>query len=187
MNLHRALLAVVIGVAAAPASAQMETMEAAEAMSADSALSLEAAPSAVMAGEASLFPALALSSITQVPLKGVVSGSPESVSFSGQAKVSSRLAPDPDFFKPRLVLSIDLSAVAGIGSSSGAKYVISGPELLNRDVAASHTIEITFPFSGGASSATPRTGVASFVLDFDPSTGAVTKASGQVSSPNFPR
>jgi len=51
MNLHRALLAVVIGVAAAPASAQMETMSV-EAMSVDSALSLEAAPSAVMAGEA---------------------------------------------------------------------------------------------------------------------------------------
>ena len=122
----------------------------------------------------------------EVPIKGVVSGSPETVSFSGQATVSSRLAPDPDFFKPRLVLSIDLSAVTGVGSTSGAKYVISGPELLQRDVAALHPIEITFPFRGGASSATPRTGVASFVLDFDPSTGAVT-ASGNVSSPSFPR
>jgi hypothetical protein len=186
MNLHRALLAVVIGVAAAPASAQMETMSV-EAMSVDSALSLEAAPSAVMAGEASLFDPVTSPPASLVGIKGVVSGSPESVSFSGQAKVSSRLAPDPDFFKPRLVLSIDLSGVAGIGASTGAKYVISGPELLNRDVALSHTIEITFPFRGGASLATPRTGVASFVLDFDPDTGAVTKARGNVSSPNFPR
>jgi hypothetical protein len=164
----------------------METMGTVEAMSVDSALSLEAAPSAVMAGEASLFAPLASAPASLVGIKGVVSGSPESVSFSGQAKVSSRLAPDPDFFKPRLVLSIDLSAVAGIGSTSGAKYVISGPELLNRDVAVSHTIEITFPFRGG-SSGVPRTGVASFVLDFDPNTGAVTRASGNVSSPNFPR
>ena len=166
MNMHRALLAVLMGVAALPASAQMQTLEA---ISADSAISLEAAPSPV----------------TQVPLKGVVSGSPESVRFSGQAKVTSRLAPDPDFFKPRLVLSIDLSGVPGVGSTTGAKYVISGPELLQRDVAASHTIEITFPFHGGASSAAPRTGLASFVLDFDPSTGAVIRASGNVSS--FPR
>jgi len=178
MNMHRALIAVVIGVAAAPVSAQMET----QAISTDSATSLQAAPS----GETSLFAPLAPVPIMQVPLKGMVSGSPESVTFSGQATVSSRLAPDPDFFKPRLVLSIDLSPVAGVGSNTGAQYVISGPELLNRDVAVSHTIEITFPFRGGSSSA-PRTGVASFVLDFDPNTGAVTKARGNVSSPNFPR
>lgn len=182
MKIQRALL-VVMCCAALPASAQMQSLDAS---SVDGA-SLEAAPSALLPAEASLFSAPALSSITQVPLKGVVSGSPESVSFSGQAKVTSRLAPDPDFFKPRLVLSIDLSAVSGVGSNTGAKYVISGPELLQRDVAASHTVEITFPFRGGSSAALPRTGVASFVLDFDPGTGAVTQASGNVSSPNFPR
>jgi hypothetical protein len=107
------------------------------------------------------------------------------VSFSGQAKVSSRLAPDPDFFKPRLVLSIDLREVAGVGSTSGAKYVIAGPELVQRSVAASHTIDITFPFR--RSGAALRTGVASFVLDFDTATGAVTSASGSVLTPNFPR
>ena len=169
MNLQRALL-VVICCAALPATAQ-------------DAVTTQ---SATLSGETSLF-TTSVSTGTQVPIKGVVSGSPESVTFSGQAKVTSRLAPDPDFFKPRLVLSIDLSAVAGIGSTSGAKYVISGPELVQRDVAASHTIEITFPFRGGASSAAPRTGVASFVLDFDTGTGAVTKASGNVSSPSFPR
>jgi hypothetical protein len=183
MNMHRALLAVVIGLGAAPASAQEAAMtqEATiteEAAVTEGAVSLEAA---------SLFAPVPSTQAALVAIKGVVSGAPESVSFSGQAKVTSRLAPDPDFFKPRLVLSIDLSGVPGVGSNTGAKYVISGPELLQRHVAASHTIEITFPFRGGASTANPRTGVASFVLDFDVNTGAVTRASGNVSSPNFPR
>ena len=137
----------------------------------------------------SLFAAPAPAQSAFVAIKGVVSGSPESVNFSGQAKVSSRLAPDPDFNRPRLVLTIDLTSVAGVGSMTGAKYVISGPELVHRGVAASHAVEITFPFKSSVSptAVTARTGVASFALDFDTVTGAVTGASGSVSTPNFPR
>ena len=175
MSKHRALLAVVLSFAAAPAPGQ-------EAMTAESS-SLESSS----LESSSLFAPEPVQSAA-VAIKGVVSGSPESVSFAGQAKVSSRLAPDPDFFKPRLVLSIDLREVSGIGSTSGAKYVISGPELVQRGVAASHTIEITFPFRRSASAGlSARSGVASFVIDFDVNTGAVTGASGNVSSPNFPR
>lgn len=171
MSKHRALLAVVLSLTAAPAWAQ-------EAMTAETS-SLEAT---------SLFAAPEPAQGAWVAIKGVVSGSPESVNFAGQAKVSSRLAPDPDFFKPRLVLSIDLREVSGVGSSSGAKYVISGPELVQRSVAASHAVEITFPFRRSASAAlSARSGVASFVIDFDVNTGAVTGASGNVSTPNFPR
>jgi hypothetical protein len=124
-----------------------------------------------------------------VPVRGIVSGSPESVTFSGNAVVQSRLAPDPDFNRPRVVLSLDLSGVTGVGSQSGAKYAISGPEVTHRGVAASHTVEFTFPFKSSISpsAATARTGVASFVLDFDVNTGAVTSASANVSTPNFPR
>jgi hypothetical protein len=171
MSMHRALLAAALSLAAVPALGQ------------------EAAAPALAPEGASLFAAPAPAQNALVPIKGVVSGSPESVSFSGQAKVSSRLAPDPDFNKPRLVLTIDLTGVGGVGSATGAKYVISGPELVQRHVAASHTVEITFPFknSASATAVTARTGVASFALDFDVNTGAVTGASGNVSTPNFPR
>ncbi len=162
--MHRALLAVVLCLPGAPALAQV---------------------SASALGESSLFTAAAANE-RLVPIKGVVSGSPESVSFSGQAKVSSRFAPDPDFNRPRLVLTIDLTGVAGVGSSTGAKYVVYGPELMGRPLAASHSVEITFPFKSAAA-ATARTGIASFALDFDVNTGALTGASGKVSSPNFPR
>jgi hypothetical protein len=167
MKMHRALLAVALCFAAAPALAQ------------ELASTLSAEPS---------FAAPA-SQDTTVPVKGIVSGSPESVSFSGNAVIKSRLAPDPDFNRPRLVLTIDLTAVSGIGSTSGAKYVISGPELTQRHVAASHALEFTFPFKStkSASSATARTGVASFALDFDVNTGALTGAKGSVLTPNFPR
>jgi hypothetical protein len=176
MSMHRALLAVVLSIAAAPAPAQ-------EAMTAETS-SLESSSLEAT----SVFAAPEPAQGAWVAIKGVVSGSPESVNFAGQAKVSSRLAPDPDFFKPRLVLSIDLTGVTGVGAMSGAKYVISGPELMQRSVAASHSIEITFPFRSSASAAlSARSGVASFVIDFDVNTGAVTGASGNVSSPNFPR
>ena len=172
MNIHRALLAVV---AFLPLS-----------LLGTSAL---AQVTAAALGETSLFAAPAPSNDRLVPIKGVVSGSPESVTFTGNAKVSSRYAPDPDFNRPRLVLTIDLTAIAGVGSSTGAKYVVYGPELVQRPAAASHSVEITFPFksSKSATAVTARTGVASFVLDFDADTGAVTSASGSISSPNFPR
>ena len=176
MSKHRALWAVVLSLLAAPAPAQ-------EAMTADSSLESSSLESSSLEST-SLFAPEPVQSAA-VAIRGVVSGSPESVNFAGQAKVSSRLAPDPDFFKPLLVLSIDLSDVAGVGAMSGAKYVISGPELVQRSVAQSHAIEITFPFR--SSGADPRSGVASFVIDFDVNTGAVTGASGNVSTPNFPR
>jgi hypothetical protein len=166
MNMYRALFAVVLSAAAAPVLAQS---------------------SAAALGAESLFAAPAPAQSRLVPVKGVVGGSPESVSFSGDATVSSRFAPDPDFNRPRLVLTIDLTGIAGVGSSTGAKYIVYGPELVQRPLAASHSVEITFPFKSTRSptAVTARTGVASFVLDFDVNTGALTAASGSVLTPNF--
>ena len=148
-----------------------------------------AAPATAQLGAESLNPAPEPAQTSLVPVVGVVTGSPESVSFAGNAVVSSRLAPDPDFNRPRVVLTIDLTGVPGVGSVTGAKYVISGPEVTHRGVAASHTVEFTFPFKSSVSTSavTARTGVASFVLDFDVNTGAVIAASANVASPNFPR
>src|SRR5688572_20777781 len=176
MSIYRALVTALLSCVAAPALAQ-------EAMTADSTASMESLSST------SLFAAPPPAETALVRISGVVSGSPESVSFSGDAKVSSRHAADPDFNKPRLVLTIDLRGVAGVGSSTGAKYVVYGPELVQRQLAASHTVEITFPFKSSTSTtaATARTGVASFMLDYDVATGALTAASGRVSTPNFPR
>ena len=124
-----------------------------------------------------------------VPIAGTVKGVPENVVFSGQAKVNSKLAPDPDFNRPSLVLTIDLTGLSGVGSSSRAKYIIAGPENVQRRVAASHLVEFTFPFarSGAMNLGSAQSGVASFALGFDPNTGVVTSASGNVTSAAPPR
>lgn len=133
----------------------------------------------------------------QVSIAGTVAGQPESVAFSGRAKIQSRLSRDEVNLTrtPSLVLYIDLSSVSGVGSSTRTKYVISGPEIAQRPLAASDVIEVAFPFfqsgTAGISSArtavTARTGVASFALSFDLTTGAVTSAKASISSPNFSR
>jgi hypothetical protein len=126
---------------------------------------------------------------TLVPISGTVNGVPESVVFTGQAKINSRLARDPDFNSPKLVLIIDLRGLSAVGSSTRSKYVISGPELVQRRFAATQDVEIAFPFAKGDFTAisAAQTGVASFALDFDLTNGAITKGAGNVSSPNFPR
>ncbi len=163
MKTNRTWLALFCSLSLAPALAQDASMQ-------------------LTAGESLL---LTSTSTRLVRVSGVVSGSPESVTFSGDAKVSNRLAKDPDFFSPRYVLTIDLTGVTGIGSTSGARYAISGPELMHLRVAASHAVEITFPFRGSTNHL--RTGLASLNLDFDPESGAVTAASGKVLTPSFPR
>jgi len=93
------------------------------------------------------------------------------------------------FNTPTLVLAIDLSGISAVGSSTRSKYVVSGPEMVQRKVAASQLVEITFPFAKGSMGGTSeaRTGVATFALNFDLASGAVTTGTGNVSSPNFPR
>ena len=106
---------------------------------------------------------------SNVSVSGIVSGTPESVSFSGTAKVGTRLAPDPDFGSPNLVLSID---------------AIGGPEIVQKRLAASHLVEITFPFYKNGTDGTTgaRSGAASFTIDVDMATGAVTNATGNIGS-----
>jgi hypothetical protein len=120
-----------------------------------------------------------------VPVTGIVSGQPESVSFSGEARIQSRLVQDADFGRHTLLLTIDLSGISGTGSSSATAYAISTQQRVQRRLAGSHVVTITFPFAASDGSSDARSGMASFALDFDVNTGAVTKATGSVSAPNF--
>lgn len=119
-----------------------------------------------------------------VSVSGTVTGSPESVTFSGNAKVGTRLAPDPDFGSPSLVVSIDLSTVSGVGSSTRTKYVINGPEIVQKRVAPSYTIDLTFPFyrSGTNGTSGARSGAATFSFTVDGTTGAISSPQGIIVS-----
>ena len=120
---------------------------------------------------------------TMVSVSGAVgaltASGAERVVFSGQAQIKSRLALDPDFGDSKLLLFIDMTGLSGVGSSSGAKYLVPTQEILIRPLALSHQVEITFPFFKNAadSLASTRTGLANFALNVDVSTGAITSAS----------
>lgn len=120
-----------------------------------------------------------------VMVTGIVSGSPESVSFSGQAQLNANVVTDPDFGStPSVVLSIDLSNITGIGSSTGKKYVIANQEIITRKLAVADSVQMTFPFSlNSASTNPPGLGLASFNLSFDVVTMKLTGASGNIASP----
>ena len=120
-----------------------------------------------------------------VPVSGVVTGGPESVLFKGPAKLSASVVTDPDFGgTPTVVLSIDLSNVSGVGASTGAKYVTSDGEIVQRVLTAVDTVQYTFPFyQSGASPTSARVGLVSFSLGFDVNTLKLTSASGRIGSP----
>jgi hypothetical protein len=138
----------------------------------------------LVAGLAGGVPAAHAAQDIVVPITGIVSGQPESVSFSGQAQINCRLVRDPDFGRPSVLLRIDLSGVSGVGSSTNASYVVSSMELVQRRLARSHVVVVTFPFAAADGSGTPRSAVAAFTLDFDVNTGGVT-GTGTVLTPRF--
>jgi hypothetical protein len=122
---------------------------------------------------------------TLVDVSGTVTGDPESVTFSGKARVGSRLAPDPDFNSPRFVLTIDMSNVNGTGTMTQKKYDVAATEVVQRRVASSHVVTYSFPFvENGKDGLEARAGKVSFALSFNLDTGMVTAASGSVGSLN---
>jgi hypothetical protein len=136
--------------------------------------------------------------VALIPVSGIVSGQPESVRFSGQARVSSELVLDTSRTRPphppSVILIIDLSGVSGTGSSTEAKYTAGGDGTpVFRPLASADTVEITFPFSrsttmsvSSTGMSSVRSGVATFALSFDTNTGAITKGTATVAAPSFP-
>jgi len=120
-----------------------------------------------------------------VPIKGTVSGLPESVSFVGTAHISANVVTDPDFGSvPTVLLSIDLGKITGIGSSTGSRYTTSTQENLNRRLSLVDTVQFTFPFiQSGGSATSPRVGMASFDLSFNVTTMQLTGATAVVGGP----
>jgi len=120
-----------------------------------------------------------------VPVTGIVSGSPESVSFSGQVQVNASVVTDPDFGSaPTVVVSFDLSTITGVGSSTKKKYVVTNQEILTRKLTAADSVQMTFPFNvSGGGIESSSVGLASFNLSFDVNTMKLTGASGSIASP----
>lgn len=108
-------------------------------------------------------------------LKAAATGGPETVVFSGQVVLKSRLAKDPAYGEPKLLLDVDLSQLKGVGQSSGATYVTNGSAQLMRNPVRAQTIEISFAFARSAEMplSSTRSGRATLTLDVDLISGAV--------------
>jgi hypothetical protein len=120
-----------------------------------------------------------------VRVAGTVAGLPESVDLTGTAKIRVMFATDAfPGSRPRLVVSINLD-VSGRGLSSHALYSAKSEANLTRAFVATDVVEVTFPFFPPKSAATAaaRTVAATFTLNYDPATGALTSASGSLAAP----
>ena len=123
-------------------------------------------------------------STTSVPVIGKVTGYPETVSFSGKARVSTTLVTDPDFgTPPSVVISIDLSTVRAVGASTKKKYVISGPQIMTRTLASSDFVDFTFSFLASDAPSSVRTGNASFSPIYKGASAGLRPATVTISTP----
>ena len=128
-------------------------------------------------------------SFTVIPVTGTVTGTPETVYFSGPVHVTTEPAAGRIAgAKAHVVVSIDLRQLSGRGLSTGTTYVAASQVNLTRVFGASDWIELTFPFFpiGAKPGAPTRTGLATFVLAYDVATGALTAAAATVATFNPP-
>jgi hypothetical protein len=119
-----------------------------------------------------------------IPVTGTVLDVPENIFLVGVARITSTPLATRIPGRPRVVLSIDLLAVAGQGLSTGTKYFSTGEASLTRLLVPSDLVEMTFALvpSGPAGVLSARTALASFALGFDLTTGALTAASGKLAA-----
>ena len=100
----------------------------------------------------------------------------EAIKFIGAVVVNSRVAADPDFGRPSLVMDFDLTGVTGTGAQSGIKYLLTSQEHVIRPLAPHQNVEFTFPMATdeNAPISKVRVGSARFVMNVDLKTGLIT-------------
>jgi hypothetical protein len=130
----------------------------------------------------------AASSSIQIEVKGTVSASPESVAFKGPVQIQSRTVTDTGFgAAPNVELSIDMSAVAGLGLSTGNKYVTRSHEIVSVALPADGNGEIVidFPYEASSSKGLSASGVghANFKLIFVGPSGTLSTGRGWIDTP----
>ena len=114
--------------------------------------------------------------VVAAAVNGAVSssgGPSEAVIFSGQASVSGKVIPDPDFGAPPILeIVIDLSNVSGRGVQSGKTYLVSTQAVLHRPLLAFDLIELSFPFvAEGDDMLRASSALASFGIQFSAARG----------------
>ncbi|TMA22798.1 MAG: hypothetical protein E6J85_03635 [Deltaproteobacteria bacterium] len=115
-----------------------------------------------------------------VPVHGSVKGTSGSISFSGDARVTSHVRTDTEFGDPPgVTVYVNLKGVTGT-DDSGKKYEASGEQQIVRPFQESDTIEVTFSYHAvGSDTSGGGAGTMSFKLRFDSKTGTLLQADGR--------
>jgi len=108
---------------------------------------------------------------------------PEAVSCTGPLKLSA-IAVKDTVMPPSVVFSFDSRSLSCVGQTSKIAYINSGQANLTRPLVANDVVETTFAYyqdvAGGYLKA--QTAVAKLSVSYDTTTGAVTSASGTIST-----
>jgi hypothetical protein len=102
-------------------------------------------------------------------------GSAERVIFSGNAVATARIDLDPDRNQPTVEFMLDLNGVTGIGEKSRTRFQLDLCEITTKPHRNNQSIFIEFTLPAGVQDVNKmRTGLASFVLNVDLATGAMS-------------
>ncbi len=105
-------------------------------------------------------------------LVGAPSAQTEMVKFAGTASVTGRVLLDPVFNGPPVLeLVIDLTALTGVGSSTGLSYVSLGNTVIQRPLKAVDVVQITFPFYVDGDPGSARSGLATLNVTYSEAAG----------------
>lgn len=108
----------------------------------------------------------------------------EPVKFAGSAAITGRVLLDPVFNGPPVLeLVIDLTGIAGVGSSTGRSYVSAGQAVVQRPLKAADVIQVTFPFYVDGDPGSARTGIATLNVTYSEVAGL--NVSGTIGTPSF--
>src|SRR6266478_3539638 len=113
----------------------------------------------------------------------VAPGGQEAVTCTGALKLSAVAVKDP-VMPPSVVFSFDSRGLSCVGQTSKIAYLNSGQANLTRPLVANDVVETTFAYyqdvAGGYLKA--QTAVAKLSVSYDTTTGAITSASGTIST-----
>lgn len=110
----------------------------------------------------------------------------ETVVFSGNAVVKSRLATDPDTGVPSMIYQVNLGGVTARGLLSLRTFRVVCEETSIQPPTASTSFSHVFPYDSngtfGLSLPATRYGTANYALNLDPATGTVSSVSVSLQS-----
>ena len=139
-------------------------------------------------GSAGSAPAAAGPTSVLVQVKGTVGASPEFVAFEGPVRIDSRTVTDPQFgAAPSVELSIDMSALTGVGLSSKRRYETSSREVISAplrlDTGVDVGVEFAYAGTGNAAASTFGVGRVNLRLIFVGAAGALSTGRGWIDTP----